>query len=254
MTYFSNLRSADSDTSRDSPRRVLYCRLMLLWFITKFCKMLKDGILSPRQQQIYEWINGKLGLPVYADIFRGAAVFLKQRPPGYVTFVAHAGRDIMNGLARTVRGDTRKRVEYVHHLNNIAPYWDDRWGASGGFLTTEEPPPHEIPHDVCVKLKALMDDHKRGRDRNEETNLASLSIFLDYHDMKKIPAHFIKEWKDARLWFERHAHVRERPFDPEVNTQLAKHFQMLENFLDIAATSQYGRIRGLDEILDETNG
>ena len=227
---------------------------MSLWFITKFCKMLKAGILSPKQQQVYEWINDKLQLPHYADIFRGAVVFLNQRPPGYVTFVAHAGREIMNGLARTVRGDKRQRVDYVHHLNNITPYWDDRWGASRGFLTTEEPPPHEIPHDVCVKLKALMDDHKSGRDRNEETNLASLSIFLDYQDMRKIPAHFIKEWKEARLWFERHAHVREHPFDPEVNTQLAKHFQTLENFLDIAATSQYKRIRGLDEILDETNG
>ena len=216
--------------------------------------MLKAGILSPRQQQIYEWINSKLGLPVYADIFGGAAVFLKQRPPGYVTFVAHAGRDIMNGLARAVRGDERDQVQYVNRLNEIASDWDDRWGAPTRFSDTEEPLHHEIPRDICVKLKALMDDHKRGRDRNEETNLASLSIFLDYHDMRKIPTHFIKEWKDARLWFARHAHVRERPFDPEANTQLAKHFQTLENFLDIAATSQYGRIRGLDEILDETNG
>ena len=223
------------------------------WFITKLCKMLKAGILSPRQQQIYEWINDKLGLPVYADIFGGAAVFLNQRPPGYVTFVAHAGRDIMNGLARAFRGDERKRVDYVHHLNNIAPYWDDRWGSLSGFSTTEEPSHHEIPHDICAKLQSLMDDHKRGQDRNEETNEIFFATFLRYDDRKKIPVNFLNEWKNARKWFQGHAHTRKSILGSEVNAQLAKHFQALENFLYVAASSQYQRIRGLDEILDETN-
>ena len=215
--------------------------------------MLNASILSSSQQRIYEWISDKLQLPVYADMFRSAAVFLNQRPPGYVMFVAHAGRDIMNGLARTFRGDERRQVQYVHLLNDIAPYWDDQWGSSSGFWATEEPSHHEVPHDICVKLKSLIDEHKRGRDRSEENNAVFFSTFLRYDDRNSIPGNFMKEWKDAKRWFEGHAHVRKSIFGSEVNAEIAKHFQTLENFLNIAAGSQYERIRELDEILDETN-
>ena len=168
-------------------------------------------------------------------------------------FVAHAGRDIMNGLARTVRGDERKQVQYVYLLNDIAPYWDDQWGSSSGFSDTEVPSHHEIPDHICVKLKSLIDEHKKGRDRNEENSAVFFSTFLRYDDRNSIPGNFMKEWKDARKWFEGHAHVRKSNLDSQENTQINEHFRTLENFLYIAASSQYERIRGLDEILDETN-
>ena len=82
--------------------------------------MLKTNTLNTRQVRIYKWINDTLHLPVYADLFGGAAIFLRGKPPGYVTFVAHAGRELMNGLARTVRGDERQLVQYVDHLDEIA--------------------------------------------------------------------------------------------------------------------------------------
>ena len=112
---------------------------------------------------------------------------------------------------------------------------------------------HEVPHDICVKLKSLIDEHKRGRDRSEENNAVFFSTFLRYDDRNSIPGNFMKEWKDAKRWFEGHAHVRKSIFGSEVNAEIAKHFQTLENFLNIAAGSQYERIRELDEILDETN-
>ena len=104
-----------------------------------------------------------------------------------------------------------------------------------------------------MKLQSLMDDHKRGQDRNEETNEVFFATFLRYDDRKKIPGNFLKEWKNARKWFQGHAHTRKSILGSEVSAQLAKHFQALENFLYVAASSQYERIRGLDEILDETN-
>ena len=40
----------------------------------------------------------------------------------------------------------------------------------------------------------------------------------------------------------------------EVETQTEKFFLFLESMLHAAASSQYERIGGIDEILDETNG
>lgn len=210
-------------------------------------------ILSPKQQRIYEWINDTLQLPVYADVFRGASVLLNQRPPGYVTFVAHAGRDIMNGLARAVRGDKRQQVQYVAHLDKIATDWDDQWGISIGFSDSEGPSHHEVPHTVCVMLQELIDEHREGRIRSAESNEVFFSTFLHYEDKDRIPGNFMKEWKDARKWFKESAHIGRDTSKMEVETQLEKSFLFLESMLYVAASSQYERIGGIDEILDETN-
>ena len=211
-------------------------------------------ILSPKQQHIYEWINDTLQLPVYADVFRGASVLLNQRPPGYVTFVAHAGRDIMNGLARAVRGDKRQQVQYVAHLNKIATDWNDQWVASIGFSDSEEPSHHEIPHTVCVMLQELIDEHREGRIRSAESNEVFFSTFLRYEDKDRIPGNFMREWKDARKWFEECTHIGKDTSMAEVETQTERFFLFLESMLHAAASSQYERIGGIDEILDETNG
>ena len=124
--------------------------------------MLKTNTLNTRQVRIYKWINDTLQLSVYADLYAGAAILLKQKPPGYMTFVAHAGRDLMNGLARTVRGDKRQQVPYANHLDRIKSVWEDRWGASSGFSESEQPSHQEIPHATLVKLQALIRSEPYG--------------------------------------------------------------------------------------------
>ena len=217
-------------------------------------------MLNSRQQCIYEWINNKLQLPAYADVFRGAAILLNHRSPGYMTFVAHAGREIMNGLARTVRGDKRQQVQYVEHLNRIAKNWNDQWGGSNGFSASgelshhdSESSHHEIPHDVCEMLQKLIDDHKRGRDRREESNDVFFATFLRYKDKDRIPENFMKDWKDAKRWFQEYAHIGKDISGTEMGAQAEKFFTFLESMLYVAASSQYERIGGIDEILDETN-
>lgn len=86
-------------------------------------------MLSAEQQTICDWIGNKLQLRVYADVFKGALVFLQTKPAGYVTFVSHAARDIMNGLARDVRGDKRTQVHYPQHLDEIQEIWNPLWGS-----------------------------------------------------------------------------------------------------------------------------
>ncbi len=217
------------------------------------CGSLKINSLNPRQVCIYRWINDTLQLPEYADVFRGAAIFLKKKPPGYMTFVAHAGREMMNGLARTFRGDERQQVQYVDHLNKIERDWDDQWGAPNVFSDSEEPSHHEIPRATCRKLWGLIEDHRTGRRRSEETNEVFFLTFLNYLHSNEIPGNFIREWKEAKKWFEGHVHVRRDSFGGEAEAQVERHFSFLESMLEVAAGSQYERIGELDEILAETN-
>lgn len=213
------------------------------------------NVLSSKHQRIYEWIKDTLELPIYAEIFWGAVVIRHFKLPGNTMFVAHAGREIINGLARTYTGETRKRVQYVNDVEKISLRWNDKWGASSEFSESKEPEHHEIPNDVCKMIKSLMDEHKEGRARSKETNIKFFSEFLNYEDKDKIPKDFLDKWNEARHWFEKRAHVNSRAISPELEAETTKHFDVLVTFLSIAANSQqHNRVREINEILEQANG
>ena len=103
-------------------------------------------------------------------------------------------------------------------------------------------------------LQKLIDEHKEGRIRSAESNEVFFSTFLRYEDRDRIPGNFMREWKGARKWFEEYAHIGKDTSTAEVETQTEQFFLFLESMLHAAASSQYERIGGIDEILDETNG
>ena len=216
------------------------------------CRVLGSEGLDDRQENIYDWIKNTHRLPTYADIYKISVLLFNCKEPGYVTFVAHAGRDIVNGLAFAITGEIRPpRIEYHERLDKIEEKWDDRWGASQ--LGTDPPPHHEIPHKICRKLKSLLDENRGSQARADERDFLSLRTFLHYEDKDSIPEKFIQEWKAARKWFQRHAHARKGEITLEAEEALVKHFQTLETYLYISASSQHKRIGELDEILEETN-
>lgn len=209
-------------------------------------------LLNKNQQRVYEWLND-LSLTVFAEAYRGAAIFIEEKPAGYISFVAHAGRDLMNGLAAAIHGIDRKQVQYVQLVNSFQEDWLDEWRSDNELLTNDEIAGHLIPTNVCKKISTLIDQHKSGRERSTETDGLFFSAFLDYSDRDKIPSNFLSEWKAAKEWFHRHAHLREKPFRAETDTDLVKHFNCLDGYLYIAASSQYDRLKDLNEILDATN-
>jgi hypothetical protein len=210
-------------------------------------------VLSEEQQRVYDWLNGALRLPVFAEAYKGAAVFIDQKPAGYVSFVAHAGRDLMNCLASTVVGNTSGRVQYQDHIDKLQLDWQDEWRFSDELSPEVVEEGHLIPMKVCQKISALIDEHKAGRMRSSDSDGLFFSTFLDYADIKRIPSNFLSEWKDAKRWFLSHAHLRSKPFRAETENDLMKHFTCLDGYLYIAASSQYDRLVNLDEILDATN-
>ncbi|MEH6625628.1 MAG: hypothetical protein V7739_04235 [Motiliproteus sp.] len=209
--------------------------------------------LKKEQQRVYEWLHDDLNLPVFADAYQGAAILLSQKPAGYISFVAHAGRDLMNILASTVSGVSSGRVQYPEHIDNIQNDWQDEWRFSDDLSPEVVENGHLIPVQLCQRISKLIDDHKSGRIRSSKANELFFSTFLDYSDKDKIPGNFLSEWKDAKRWFVTHAHLRKPPFRANVEDDLVKHFNCLDGYLYIAASSQYDRLKVLNEILDATN-
>lgn len=209
--------------------------------------------LSKKQQQVYEWMKDVLKLSVFAEAYKGAAILISQRSAGYVSFVAHAGRDLMNSFASTVAGGKSEQVQYHQHIDNLQRVWQDEWRISDEFMPEKAKEGYLIPIHVCQKISTLIDEHKSGRKRSADADALFFSRFLDYSDKDKIPNNFYKEWKAAKKWFLGHAHLREKPFCDETHSDLVKHFSCLDSYLYIAASSQYDRLKDIDEILDATN-
>lgn len=211
-------------------------------------------MLTEDQQTVFDWINDNLELPVYAAAYKGAVELLSNKSPGYIAFVSHAGRDLMNGLAGAVLGITRQQVQYVERVDAFKDDWKDEWGGVGfeRSETTDETG-HLIPNEICQKVKRLVDEHTEGRRRREEANVAFFTTFLDYSHEASIPDNLRQEWRQARGWFQAHAHLRNTEFEVEAADELEKCFQALDGFLYSAAASQLEQLRSLREILEETN-
>ena len=159
----------------------------------------------------------------------------------------------MNSLAPTYAGVQRRQVDYKQLVDKLQNKWTDEWGGRG--IPTHDNPrtEHSIPHDTCQKVQQLIDEHKAGRERNNQADILFFTNFLDYESYEQIPENFLKEWKKARKWFQGHAHLRSGRFPEDVPSKVKAHFRTLDGLLYVAASSEFERLRGIDEILEETN-
>ena len=211
-----------------------------------------EGVtLSAEQQTVFNWLNDELELPVYAEAYKGALGLLDKKPPGYITFVSHAGRDLMNGLARL--GTGREQVPYPDLADKLQEDWEDEWGTSGVNEIDDAENGHLIPYEVCEKIQDLIDEHRAGCLRPSEAAILFFSNFLDYAYAEEIPRNLLTEWLNTREWFMGHAHLRDSAFEMDASTEVERHFQTLDDLLYNAASSELERIRSLHEILEETN-
>lgn len=211
--------------------------------------------MIPKEDQlrVYEWLNDELNLPVFADAYQGAVEMLEQKPHGYISFVAHAGRDLMNILTTTFLGISPKQVQYHDHLDKLNELWEHKWGTRDGFTNEKNDNGYFIPFNVCNQISKLINDHKSGKERSYDKDSLFFRTFLDYNDKDKIPKNFMAEWKNSREWFVKHAHLRDKTFSKDVDNVLNVHFKCLHGYLYIASTSQFERLKEFNEILESTN-
>lgn len=208
-------------------------------------------MLTENQQQIFEWMNDKLNLPVYADAYKCSVCLLKKKAPGFVTFVSHTGRDILNSLPQTVVGITSPQVQYVDLVNKLQKKWQDKWRGRGLTSPQNDEKGHMIPYEVCDMVTELIKEHFDGRKRSQGKGEFFLNTFLGYADRDRVTN--LRKWNEAKRFFVECAHLREKKFSSETLSKVEEYFKVLERFLIIAATSAYSRTRSLNEILEETN-
>ena len=210
-------------------------------------------MLTEKQQTVFDWLNDVLQLPGFAAAYKGALQLLNQKSPGYITFVSHAGRDLMNSLVPTVEGIKRQQVQYVQLVEALKSDWKDEWGMEKTKTTVDTENAHLIPYETCKKVKDLLDEHTAGRHRASASESSFFLTFLDYAVQEEIPDKLSQGWQDASRWFRAHAHIREDEFDMEASSEVERHFHTFDNLLYDAATIKFGRMRGSNEILEETN-
>ena len=172
----------------------------------------EDVTLSDEQQVVFNWLNDELQLRVYADVYRGACDLLNRQSPGYIVFVCHAGRDLMNGLAPTVRGRKRLQVGYVNFFDDLENRWKNEWGAQGLNNKNRAKGGHLIPHKICRKIKKMIGKHNAGRLRPREVAALFCTTFLGYDENVTIPPTFIEEWLATREWFLNFTHLGDEDF------------------------------------------
>jgi len=211
-------------------------------------------MLTENQQTVFDWINDDLELPVYAEAYKGALDFLNKKSAGYITFVSHAGRDLMNGLVSAVKSIGRQQVQYVQLVDDFKDDWRNEWGGED-FDAIEDihENGHLIPNGTCKKIKKLVDEHTAGRLRAEDIDSSFFTTFLDYRDKESIPDNLSQEWRRARRWFVQHAHLREGEFEMQAPDEVERHFRNLESFLYAAAGTELEQLRSIHEILQEAN-
>lgn len=210
-------------------------------------------MFTQEQQCVFDWLKNKLQLTIFAETYKGTLFLLNEKPPGYITFVAHGGRDLMNGLAMTCCGIKRSQVQYQQHVDKIQNVWKDDWRAQGVTMSDDGPKGHLIPFSVCQKVRDMIEAHKAGRIRSNDADMLFFSTFLDYSDKDKIPMNFLSDWKAAKEWFQKHTHLRDNELSSDASSEVVKHFKMLDELLYVAASSEFERIKGIHDILEETN-
>lgn len=210
-------------------------------------------MLTSKQQTVYNWINDDLELPEYAKTYKGAIEQLNEKSSGYITFVSHAGRELMNGLVPAAEGVKREQVQYIQHVNAIQDVWNKEWDVNDFTAPENSKEEYMISYNILEKIQELIDDHEEGRLRAKDIDRSFFTTFLDYTNDESIPPNLTKEWKNARNWFVGHVHLRENAFSIETYQEIERHFENLDNILYTAADSEIEILRGIHEILDKTN-
>ena len=209
--------------------------------------------LSPDQKTVHEWLDSKLEMPVFADGYLAALSLMSAKRPGYIPLVAHIGRDFMNILPTAVRGISTSQVQYFDLVKKVKTHWNGG-GTGPGFGPSSGPTEGQvISYEASGSIQELIDEHDKGRARSGIRDFLFFSTFLDYDNDETIPDHLLKDWREARNWFLSVAHLRQKSLPGDAPEVVERHFQTLQGGLYSAASSEFDRLKGLYEILEETN-
>jgi hypothetical protein len=218
---------------------------------------------TSERQQIYEWIVSQ-GLQSFAETYQGAVYILYERVPGYVRFVAHSARDLMNGMAPCKLGLKRQQVKYQDLVEGLRIAWAAATLPKGPEVLHRDQDLSDcrdtavdshVPKQIVACVHHLLGEHEKGRLRSNQTPNLFFEAFLPPRKGVNQPdAAFIKVWKGLHKWFQNACHESGKPPTLEIVQQLESKFVQFEQIVLSVADRYRNTVKRLDEILDEANG
>tara|TARA_B110001469_G_scaffold111405_1_gene113567 strand:- start:3317 stop:3964 length:648 start_codon:yes stop_codon:yes gene_type:complete len=209
--------------------------------------------LSPQEAIVYEWIKNTLGLPVYGDVFYGAAMLMKERSSGYINFVSHAGRDIMNGLAQTHLGMTRIQTQYV---NIVEDKIKAKWAPIELPQSEDDKPTdksYSITDGAYTAIDHLVCEHNMGRERNRRSDGLFFQTFLNIAPDEALKLQLLQKWKTSKTGFQKMTHISREAHKTDAPDRLEQCYEYLLMLLHHAASRYYEQTNNLHDILEDTN-
>ena len=201
-------------------------------------------------------------LQSYADLYKGAVTNLYEKIPGYVRFVAHAVRDLTNGMAACKLGRDRQQVQYVQLVGDLLQVWEVHGLPKGSeTLTVSDvgaaPTPAltlTVPGKVVTQIQTLLREHEAGRSRKNESPYLFFEAFLpNATGRDALPDAYPDLWKNLKDWFTAQCHEGGHSPDTDVVGKIEGKFEQLEVILLSVADRYTNTINKVDEILEEAN-
>ena len=222
---------------------------------------LMAGLWTPERIQIRRWLTER-GAPSFAELYEGAVTLLHTKPPAYVRFVAHAVRDIINGLPAQITGSERRREQYESLVDNLMEAWDrERLPRS---LTISAPQAEKVDGEPLpgVRLSRrltklilrVFDEREQGKVRRENNPYIFFEVCApENRERRDLLRPLVAEWVVLHREFQQLTHESGDRDIVADSARLEAIFPRFENALQAFASSFYDSIRNLDEILDQAN-
>ena len=214
------------------------------------------------REKLFEWITTN-GSASFADLYKGAVFNLFERTPGHVRFVAHAARDLMNGMPAHKLGRKRQRVQYSQLVSGLKRACDDaglKRLDTPTIVATPLPESPSAPSEVSIPAKVmekvwvLLEEHDTGSKRQNQSPYLFFEAYVTgSDDMRHAADAFAETWLTLQRWFQESAHEGGSPPSAERLSNLQSKFEQLESIILAVADRYRNTIERIDEILDQAN-
>jgi hypothetical protein len=193
--------------------------------------------------------------PPLAEVYGGAIAALSQPGlPARAHFLAHAAREIANGLPEWTSGVAGSPRE-ADRLAQLADKWVRTFpeGPIKGEATGEPPAGVVIPREIFGEMSRILADRS-----TRSSSRDSIIRFFNWlgPGNRYLPAdltRFVREWMALRKWFEANAHARRSPRQaPPDDAEAVAYFERFERWLDSLLKGFFANQRELDAKLEET--
>jgi len=204
--------------------------------------------------------------PYLAELYEGAVLLLYQcYIPGRARLIAHAVREIGNGLPEKMTGKSfPARFDPTDQLDKIVAAWDKCGFSIDGRLTIPDDARMDtvrhkegvaVPSELFRKFSKLIKRHRQSRVTNKEK---AVELFKacdpqnPEHIELLVPA--LSQWLDVLAWFMGPVHNRTGSDDDIFQGDLVAQFRVFETVLRALTTDFFGTAsEELDEILENAN-